>query len=107
MSICSSKVSIGAVSIKALILAAALPSFSAALPTHGPKAWTEYGAISGVHENGMSVYKGVPFAAPPTGDLRWRAPARVVPGRACVGRMRLLRRACKRGFRCRARLLLQ
>ena len=79
MRICSSKVSIGAVSIKALILAAALPSFSAALPTHGPKAWTESGAISGVHENGLSVYKGVPFAAPPTGDLRWRAPARVAP----------------------------
>lgn len=77
MWICSSKVSIGAVSIKAFILAAALPSFSATLPTHGPKVRTEYGAISGVRENGMRVYKGVPFAAPPTGNLRWRAPAPV------------------------------
>jgi para-nitrobenzyl esterase len=74
MRICSSKVS-----IKALILAAALPSFAATPPTHSPKAWTESGAISGVHENALSVYKGVPFAAPPTGDLRWRAPARVAP----------------------------
>ena len=25
------------------------------------------------------VFKGVPFAAPPVGDLRWRAPKPVVP----------------------------
>src|SRR5579863_5765571 len=35
---------------------------------------TESGALSGVHEGGISVYKGVPFAAPPLGDLRWRPP---------------------------------
>ena len=75
--ICSSRVSIGSVSIKALILATALPSFSATPPTHGPKALTESGAIFGVRESGISVYKGVPFAAPPTGDLRWRAPGPV------------------------------
>ena len=40
---------------------------------------TESGAISGVGENGLSVYKGVPFAAPPIGDLRWRPPAHVAP----------------------------
>jgi para-nitrobenzyl esterase len=40
---------------------------------------TESGAIFGVAENGLSVYKGVPFAAPPIGDLRWRPPAHVAP----------------------------
>src|SRR5579863_38863 len=35
---------------------------------------TESGALTGVHEGGISVYKGVPFAAPPLGDLRWRPP---------------------------------
>jgi para-nitrobenzyl esterase len=40
---------------------------------------TESGTISGVSEGGLSVYKGVPFAAPPVGDLRWRPPAPVAP----------------------------
>ena len=38
---------------------------------------TESGVISGAHENGLSIYKGIPFAAPPVGDLRWRPPTHV------------------------------
>jgi para-nitrobenzyl esterase len=41
------------------------------------RAVTESGVVSGVRENGLSIYKGVPFAVPPVGDLRWRPPARV------------------------------
>lgn len=41
------------------------------------QAQIESGTISGVRESGLQVYKGVPFAAPPLGDLRWRPPARV------------------------------
>jgi para-nitrobenzyl esterase len=40
---------------------------------------TKSGAISGVHEGGLSVYKGVPFAAPPVNGLRWRPPIPVTP----------------------------
>jgi para-nitrobenzyl esterase len=36
------------------------------------------GQISGTTEGGMRVFKGIPFAAPPVGDLRWKAPQRVV-----------------------------
>ena len=35
------------------------------------------GASTG--DSGIAAFKGVPFAAPPVGDLRWRAPRPVVP----------------------------
>lgn len=37
---------------------------------------TEYGKVSGeYHENsGIMAFRGIPFAAPPVGDLRWKAP---------------------------------
>ena len=34
----------------------------------------EQGLVQGVSEDGLTVYRGVPFAAPPVGELRWRAP---------------------------------
>jgi para-nitrobenzyl esterase len=36
---------------------------------------TQAGLVQGSTEDGLTVYKGIPFAAPPLGDLRWRAPA--------------------------------
>ena len=39
------------------------------------------GLVSGVADRDPSIvaFKGIPFAAPPVGDLRWRAPKPVVP----------------------------
>ena len=35
---------------------------------------TESGTVQGTIENGLTVYRGIPFAAAPVGNLRWRAP---------------------------------
>ncbi len=34
----------------------------------------EGGMLQGTSEDGLHVYRGIPFAAPPVGDLRWSAP---------------------------------
>lgn len=35
---------------------------------------TDIGVVQGANENGVLAFKGIPFAAPPTGQNRWRAP---------------------------------
>ncbi len=42
---------------------------------------TEYGLISGVYNenSGITSFKGIPFAAPPVGDLRWKEPQPPAP----------------------------
>lgn len=32
------------------------------------------GMLEGVYSSGISIFKGIPFAQPPVGDLRWKAP---------------------------------
>jgi para-nitrobenzyl esterase len=34
----------------------------------------ESGSVEGVLDGGLTVYKSIPFAAPPVAELRWRAP---------------------------------
>jgi len=40
---------------------------------------TESGRVEGAREQSLTVYKAIPFAAPPTGDLRWKPPQPVQP----------------------------
>lgn len=40
---------------------------------------TDAGALQGVRAGHLTIYKGVPFAAPPVGALRWREPQPVQP----------------------------
>src|SRR5688572_25444371 len=37
------------------------------------------GIVRGAVDNGVAAFKGIPFAAPPVGDLRWQAPKPVIP----------------------------
>jgi para-nitrobenzyl esterase len=54
------------------MLLAALPC--AAAQAAEALATVEQGQLRGKVENGLAVYRGVPFAAPPVGSLRWRPP---------------------------------
>lgn len=69
--------SISSVSRQALIAVAAAGLSAFALPacTAAPQAVkTVAGPVQGVVADGVEAFKGIPFAAPPVGDLRWRAP---------------------------------
>src|SRR5580704_14131713 len=65
---------------RATIIATALLAFGAALGTAqaaiDDPVKLDTGMISGTSTSSpdVRVFKGIPFAAPPVGDLRWRAP---------------------------------
>jgi para-nitrobenzyl esterase len=47
--------------------------------TAGPSVQTIYGSVSGITGGNVTQYLGVPFAAQPVGDARWRAPGKPAP----------------------------
>lgn len=59
-----------------LCIAALLPLTAIPGAAQPSPVMTEYGLVQGVAEKDLTVYRGIPFAAPPVGDLRWRPPQR-------------------------------
>lgn len=55
---------------------AALAPF-VAFADNGPKVKTIEGSVEGFTKDGVSVFLGIPYAAPPVGKLRWQPPAPV------------------------------
>ena len=51
-----------------------LPTADATTPASSPVVATGNGVVSGVSVDGTYSFRGLPFAAAPTGNLRWRAP---------------------------------
>jgi len=49
-------------------------SLAGGLAQRPPAVRVEEGLVQGMSEDGLAVYRGIPFAAPPVDNLRWRAP---------------------------------
>ncbi|MGH7024984.1 MAG: carboxylesterase/lipase family protein [Caulobacteraceae bacterium] len=65
----------------ALISAAALLASGACAQIPPARASTRSGAVRGVIDDGIAIFRGIPYAAPPVGELRWRAPRPPAPWR--------------------------
>jgi para-nitrobenzyl esterase len=62
-----------------LVLAAALQGSAAQAIVSDPITITDRGLVRGTSTESMFVFRGIPYAAPPVGDLRFRPPEAVTP----------------------------
>jgi len=58
-----------------LSMAAGVIVAGAATAAEGPIVRAPAGAVQGVAQDGVVAFKGLPYAAPPVGDRRWKPPA--------------------------------
>src|SRR3954470_770384 len=77
----------------ATLVAAAVIVAPASAGAHGPVARTETGLVRGFAGDGADKFLGIPYAAPPVGARRWKAPAP-------AARWHGLRDATRYGNRC-------
>ena len=61
-----------AILLTILLLAVNFHAFSQTTPSTVVKV--DGGLVEGTIEHGITIYRGIPFAAPPVGNLRWRPP---------------------------------
>ena len=57
-----------------IVLALALAGDARAQALPQTRVTTDNGAVEGTEQSGLRSFKGIPYAAPPVGDLRWKEP---------------------------------
>ncbi|XP_065175799.1 para-nitrobenzyl esterase-like [Sycon ciliatum] len=81
---CFSMISVAIASI--LLLAVGPMSVANALDMNSvapPVAVTNCGPMKGTWEDGVAVFRGIPYAKPPTGDRRWRPSLKLEKNSGC------------------------
>jgi hypothetical protein len=73
----------------------------ATLPAQAAPVQVAQGQLEGTEEQGMRVFRGIPFAAPPVGALRWREPQ---PAATWAGVRKAEREIARAGVDLRRRL---